>query len=125
MKRQHDPLENDPIWDLLRQSPARQAGPRFLDDTLRAARLAQPDPWWKKIALPLTFRVLASGVTAVALTFVLLHNPPQPVGRGAVIVTTQDSLEVLDEHLRTEAIEIAADNPADFTDAELVSLIAF
>ncbi|GAA5481603.1 hypothetical protein [Haloferula sargassicola] len=127
MKHDPDPIENDPIWDLLRQSPARQAGPRFVDDTLRAARLSQPEPWWKKVALPLGLGAFASAVTAVVLGVVLLNNPPQPTAPKVVEVAppASESLAVLDEFVRTEAVGIAADNPSEYTDAELVSLIAF
>ncbi|MBB5350141.1 hypothetical protein HNR46_000362 [Haloferula luteola] len=123
-----DPLENDPLWDLLRQSPARQAGPRLVDDTLRAARLAgQDDPWWKKIVIPVSLGTFASAATALIVGMLVLRNPSPQASQNLADRTPQayESFEFLDEYARSEAIEIVAENPADYTDAELVSLIAF
>ena len=127
MNRDHDSIENDPIWDLLRQSPVRGAGPRFVDDTLRAARLSGQDPWWKKIVLPVALGGFASAATAAIVAFVLIQQPAVDSGQPVAVTSAGEpaSLEVLDEFVRTEAVGIAAESPADFTDVELVSLIAF
>lgn len=120
---------DDPIWELLRQSPRRLAGPRFVDDTLRATRLASPPPlsWWHRLWLPLSLGGLATVVTAVFTLFIISQNPEPPsappiTGNQAPF---DESLAVLDDLVRTEVLSLAADHPANFTDAELVSLISY
>ncbi|MCU0797950.1 MAG: hypothetical protein MUF31_18670 [Akkermansiaceae bacterium] len=120
----HPDHDQDPVWELLRQSPAHRPGPRFVDDTLRAARLMDATPWWKKIALPLALGSLATAATAVVIGLMFLPSsstsPSQPG-----IVTAESPLDDLDELVITEAVHFAAENPGEFTDAELVSLIAY
>lgn len=118
--------DQDPIWDLLRQSTPRQAGPRFVDDTVRAARLAgTTEPWWKRLGLPLAFGSLATAATAVVVGFILVSHPA-PVAEPAVTqAPAEESLESLDDYVLNQAVSFAAENPGDFTDAELVSLISY
>jgi hypothetical protein len=122
MKHQHEP-DQDPIWELLRQSPAHRPGPRFVDDTLRAARLAESTPWWKKIALPLALGSLATAATAIVIGMVFIPSGPAP--QQPVTVSTASTLDDLDELVITQAVHYAAENPGEFTDVELVSLIAY
>jgi hypothetical protein len=122
MKLQHEP-DQDPIWELLRQSPAHRPGPRFVDDTLRAARLAESTPWWKKIALPLALGSLATAATAIVIGMVFIPSGPAP--HQPVTVSTASTLDDLDELVITQAVHYAAENPGEFTDVELVSLIAY
>ncbi|MGB1130583.1 MAG: hypothetical protein ACPG4K_11080, partial [Haloferula sp.] len=127
MKNEQDPIEKDPVWDLLRQAPRQEASPRFVDDVVRAARLAgQPQPWWKHFALPLSLGGLTAATAAVAIAFLVNQQPDAPAGPEIVVnppVQTDESLEVLEELLVAEALLVAAENPSEFTDAELVSLI--
>jgi hypothetical protein len=131
MKRDHDSnpdtWEKDPVWELLRQSPTVEARPSFTDDVVRAARLQPPtQPWWKRFALPLTVGGLTSAATA-AIAIVLVMQQPEVASPSVEIVSTDSSssLEALDDALRTEALLVAADYPADFSDADLVALIAY
>lgn len=125
-KSQHDP--NDPVWDLLRQVPRRDAGPRFVDDTVRAARLSTAaEPWWRRLWVPLSLGGLATAGTAALAVFLITQQPESPEAVPIVDVTppATESLDVLDDLARTEALSVAADYPAQFTDAELVSLITY
>ena len=123
MKQPHN-HDQDPLWELLRQSPAHRPGPRFVDDTVRAARLMESTPWWKKIALPLAFGSLATAATAVIVAVLLIPNdgPPQ---NAPLTAGNPSALDDLDDLVITQAVHFAAENPGEFTDAELVSLIAY
>ncbi len=130
MKREHDSTpdawEKDPVWDLLRQSPAAKPRPSFTDDVVRAARL-EPDllPWWKRFAMPLAVGGLSTAATA-AIAILLMIQQPATESPVVELATPEASyLEELDEALRTEALVVAAEHPSDFSDAELVSLIAY
>lgn len=119
---------NDPVWDLLRQAPRHQAGPRFVDDTLRAARLAKEDkPWWRQLWMPLSLGGLATAGTAAFAIFLMGQQPQAPATPPVADATPTHSsaLAELDDLMRTEALSVAAEFPAKFTDAELVSLIAY
>lgn len=129
MKRDHESnpeaWEKDPVWDLLRQSPSLEARPSFTDDVVRAARLEPaPQAWWKRFALPIAVGGLTTAATAVIAIALLIQQPA--IETPIVEVTPAESpLAALDEALRTEALLVAADHPADFSDAELVALIAY
>ncbi|BCX49291.1 hypothetical protein HAHE_31990 [Haloferula helveola] len=131
MKRDlsNEPLEKDPIWDLLRQSPRHEAGPRFADDVVRAARLSgTEDSWWKRLWVPLTVGGLATAATAAIAIFVVSQQsgttPTQP-DIVELPAEAADSFAALDEMVRTEALLVAAEHPSEFSDAELVSLITY
>lgn len=121
----HDP--NDPIWALLRQSPRPQAGPRFVDDTVRTARLAGGTvPWWRRLWVPLSLGGLATAGTAALAVFLISQQPDTPA-EAPVVQTppSSESLDLLDDLVRTEALRVAAEYPSEFTDAELVSLLVY
>lgn len=127
MNHEQDPIDQDPVWDLLRQAPTKEASPRFVDDVVRAARLAgQEKPWWKRFALPLSLGGLATAATAVVVAMVVMNNQPASVPPSEVVIApATESLEVLDDLVRSEALLVAAENPSQFSDAELVSLIVY
>jgi hypothetical protein len=128
--------EKDPVWNLLRQAPRVEARPSFADDVVRAARLEQPEePWWRRLRVPLALGSLGTAATAVVVALVMLNNPPADsqapsaplAGSDAAVpaIPAAESLESLDEMVRTEALLVAAEQPGDFSDAELVSLISY
>lgn len=119
-----DDLENDPLWDLLRESPAAEPSPWFVDDVVRAARL-QParKSWWERLRLPLAFGTLAAATAAVAL--VVLPGAPPAAAPTTVADQAADPapFAALEETLRTEVLVAAAEHPDSFSDAELVALL--
>lgn len=130
MKRDHDSnpeaWEKDPIWDLLRQSPSVEARPSFTDDVVRAARLEpKAQPWWKRFALPVAIGGLTTAATAAIAIILLVQQPSVEAPIVNVATPEASPLEALDEALRTEALLVAADYPDEFSDAELVALIAY
>lgn len=122
-----DSWEKDPVWDLLRQSPKAEARPSFANDVVRAARL-QPEarPWWKRFALPLAVGGLSTAATAALAVFLIVQQP-DAVDSPSIVENppAASSLEELDEIVRTEALLVAAENPSEFSDAELVALIGY
>lgn len=130
MKRDHDSnsdsLEKDPVWDLLRQSPSVEPRSSFTDNVVRAARLEpQPQPWWKRFALPMAVGGLTTAASAAIAILLLVQQPGDELPVVDNKAPEASSLEAMDEILRTEALVVAAENPADFSDAELVALITY
>lgn len=126
MNHDHDPIDRDPVWDLLRRAPRRDAGPRFVDDVVRAARVAQhEEPWWKRFRLPLAVGGLTTAATAAIAAALLLQAPPAPPAEVVTGPSSPESMAELDDYVRTEALIVAAENPSEYSDAELVSLISY
>ncbi len=121
-----EPWESDPVWQLLDQVPPATAGPRFLANTLRAARLAgQPSPWWKSLVWPAPFVGLAGATAAVVFSMMFSSGPtPDPTNRFAGVDSTQAE-ETIQDIAETEILMVAVDHLDDFSDTELVSLIGF
>lgn len=117
--------ENDAVWKLLDQAPPATASPRFVDDTVRAARLAgQPAPWWKRLLTPAPLAGLAAATAAVAITVLSLsHTAPAPAPQTAS--ADPAGFAEIQEIAETEALICAVDHLDDFSDVELVSLIGF
>lgn len=128
MKRTQDneAIENDPLWDVLRQSPTQEASPRFADDVLRAVRTA-PEPWWKRVWAPIAVVGLSTAATTAIATFMVSQMPTIPVGDPVVGYPSpaQQELADLEDMLHTEALLVASDDPSSFSDAELVALITY
>lgn len=123
----HDEFEKDPLWDLLRESPAFRPGARFATDVVRAARLNLPSkPWWTRALIPFAAGGALAGAAAVAMVAMSLESKPPP---GNEIAITQspagESLADIQEGVETEMLLAAADYLSDYSDDELVSLIGF
>lgn len=129
MNRKHlnhdDAWENDAVWKLLDQAPPASAGPRFVEQVVRAARLAgQPLPWWQRLFAPAPLAGLAAATAALAFSVVSWIGPaPQPhlptaQLHGSPAAEVQDLAESV-------TLIAAADQLDDFGDTELVSLIGF
>lgn len=123
-----DSWESDAVWKLLDQAAPRTAGPRFVDDTLRAARLAgQESPaWWRRLLVnpvAMTGAVAAAAALALAVVSLRQGDPAGPNGSGVGLNTPQDSFAEIQEVTETEALSAAVDQMDDFTDSELVCLI--
>lgn len=117
-----DSWESDAVWKLLDQAPAPKASARFVDDTLRAVRLAEDvKPWWSRLVSPFALTGLA-GATA-ALVISLVGPSPEPA-KGTVAFDTPQAVAIQDI-AETETLIAAADQLDNFSDRELVSLIGF
>lgn len=121
-------LNNDPIWDLLRQSPSVDASPAFADRVMRAVRMQEkPLSFWQKLwATPLWARSACGlGALAAAITFAVVLLP-DPVPTSTVAqANTADVFADLDEVASQEMLLAATDHLNEFSDTELVSLIGF
>ena len=120
-----DSWEHDAVWKLLDQAPPASPGPRFVDDTVRAARLAgQAEPWWKRLFSPAPLAGLTAATAALVFTVISLSTPtPGPDHRIAAFDSEQAA--VIQEIAETETLIAAVDHLDDFSDYELVSLIGF
>lgn len=117
--------ENDPVWKLLDQAPPATASPRFVNDTVRAARLAgQSAPWWKRLFTPAPLAGLAAATAAVAIAVIgLPGNTPDAASPSAL--ADSSGFAEIQEIAETETLISAVDQLDDFSDVELVSLIGF
>lgn len=127
----HKPLrtdeswENDAVWKLLDQAPPASAGPRFVDDTVRAARLAgQPESWWKRLLTPAPLAGLAATTAALTLAVLSLTGPASNPGATATSPDA-DQAAAIEDIAETETLIAAVDELDNFSDHELVSLIGF
>lgn len=117
--------EQDAVWKLLDQAPPASAGPRFVDDTVRAARLmSQPEAWWKRLFAPAPLAGLAGATAALVFAAVSLTGPaPETVSQTAAFDSEQAA--AIQEIAEAEMLMAAVDHLDDFSDNELVTLIGF
>jgi UDP-N-acetylglucosamine:LPS N-acetylglucosamine transferase len=124
-----DSLEKDPLWDLLRESPAPEVRPTFVTDTLRAARLAGQETWWSRFRLPVLTSSFGLSAAAAAVVCVLaLHTQhPDVIGHSVVVQQSKSpaSLTEVQDIIQTEALVAASDHLNEYSDAELASLAGF
>jgi hypothetical protein len=121
-----DSWESDAVWKLLDQVPAKAAGARFADDTVRAARLSDEiKPWWSRLFSPAPLAGFAAATAAVTFAVISLvgTTTPAPDTRTAVLDSPQ--AVVIQDIAETETLMVAVDQLDDFSDNELVSLIGF
>jgi hypothetical protein len=117
--------ENDAVWKLLDQSPAPAPSPRFVDDTVRAARLAGIAlPWWKCLGPHVGLTSLAGGAAVAALTIIFTLFQPTAPDISPVISHFENAAHIEDV-AETETLIAAMDHMDQFSDTELVSLIGF
>lgn len=134
MKATHEPqamnndeqdVSQDPVWDLLRQSPAVPVSPVFADRVMRAVRQAeaQPSPFWaRSYAVMGSVAAMAAALTIAAVMF-FLPEPAQTVVEHRP--EPADAFATLDEVASQEMLLAATDHLGEFSDTELVSLIGF
>lgn len=121
-----DSWESDAIWKLLDQAAPVTASPRFVDETVRAARLdAEVKPWWgRRFFSPAPLAGLA--VTAAAVTFTFLSMVgTSPESDPHLVDLDSSHAYAIQEFAETETLIAALDQLDDFSDHELVSLIGF
>lgn len=120
-----DSWENDAVWKLLDQAPPASAGPRFVDDTVRAARLAgHAKPWWKMVFSPIPLAGLAGATAALVFSVVSLTGPSAEPRIQTSALDTGHAAEIQDI-AETETLISAVDHLDQFSDNELVTLIGF
>jgi hypothetical protein len=120
-----DSWENDAVWKLLDQSPPAIAGPRFVTNTVRAARLmAQTIPWWQRCLSPRPLAGLAAATAAVVFSVLSWLGPAPESGTETAMLDSQQAAKIQDI-AETETLITAVDQLDDFSDTELVSLIGF
>ena len=144
--------QDDPVWDLLRQSSRPTPSAQFIDEAVKTARLEAQDGssvdnpasesiWWRQLFSWQTGLTVGGSVAAAAAAVVLLiiaindpapqssqsaSNPAATDPEGTHQPSSQSptgTLEILDDSVATETLSFAADHPDAFSDAELVSLI--
>lgn len=117
--------ESDPVWKLLNQAPPAAAGTRFLDDTVRAAKLLGPEkPWWSRIPVPAALAGLAGAAAAIAFSF-SIPGTDRTVATAPAVALDSPQAAVIQDIAETETLIAAADQLDDYSDNELVSLIGF
>lgn len=119
--------ESDAVWKLLDQAPPANASSRFVDDTVRAARLAVREPsWWRRLLFPGPLAGLTAATAALAFSAVALFGPHETKALNSE-VTLVNSPQAADiqEIAETETLIAAVDHLEDFSDTELVSMIGF
>ena len=130
--QREDLIEDDPVWSLLARSPSRSAGPRFVDDVVRRARLDGdgPLPWWSRWQSPVPAWAAAGIAAALVAGFFALRPPvdaPPVINQAALIeeAAEEERLAHLQEVLETEMLFAAVEHLDEFSDTELISLIGF
>jgi hypothetical protein len=117
--------ENDAVWKLLDEVAPITAGPRFVNETVRAMRLAVDEkPWWQRLFSPAPLAGLAAATAALAFAIVSLTGPMTVT---VAPVATQESSQAvaIQEIAETETLIAAVDHLDDFSDTELAILIGF
>jgi hypothetical protein len=119
-------LDQDPVWDLLRQSPSLRPGPNFAANVARAARLEEPArPWWFRLWIPASIGGVLAGSAALVAVVLTLQSTPKS-GDPVLVTTAPDSsLADLQENYETEVLLAASDHLADYSDEEIVAMIGF
>lgn len=117
--------ESDAVWQLLEQAPAPQASTRFVDDTVRLAKLAgEEKSWWSRLFSPAPLAGFAAATAAVAFALLSLLGPS--AGNDSKMAAVDHSQAAnIQEIAETETLIAAVDHLDDFSDTELVSLIGF
>lgn len=121
-----DSWESDAVWKLLDQAAPVTTRTRFIDDTVRAARLlGEVKPWWKRVLAPLPLAGIAGATAAMIFSTITLFSPT-PIS-PAIQSTAANSIQAanIQEIAETETLIVAADHLENFSDKELVSLIGF
>lgn len=120
-----DSWESDAVWKLLDQSPMKTAGARFVDDTVRAAKLsAEIKPWWSRLFAPAPLAGLAGASAALAIAVISFVGPTHTSSVQTVVLDSPQAVAIQDI-AETETLIAAVDQLDDFSDHELVSLIGF
>ncbi len=120
-----DSWESDAVWKLLEQSPMKTADARFVDDTVRAARLiGELKPWWSRLFSPASLAGLAGATAALAFAVISWVGPTSDSISPMAMLNSPQAFAI-EDIAETETLLAAVDHLEDFSDRELVSLIGF
>ena len=122
-KKPEPALEPDPVWDLIDKAPTQPASSHFARETVKLVRQREErESWWQKLLNP----VPLAGMTAATAAIALIIGISLPGGEGGNVAGFNgEKAEALQDALETEMLIAAADNPAEFSDQELVYLLGF
>ena len=120
-------LESDAIWNTLAEATDLEPSPAFLQNTLRRVRLeADSRPWWKSLTPRRVWTASFAALgTAPAVVALMISSPsdPTPVERATSVETAPSQWTELEDALASEVLTEAAENPAMFSDQEIVALL--
>ena len=93
-----DSWEDDAVWKLLDHASPASAGPRFVDNTVRAARLeGRAKPWWKRALSPVPLAGLAGATTALVFSASSWFGPtPAAVDPTTTVLDSPQAAEIQD-----------------------------
>lgn len=122
-KKPETPLESDPVWDLVDKAPTQPASSHFARSTVQLIRNQQErQAWWKNLFAPMPIAGLAAAAAAITLMVSISFTKDQP---SSVASYNSEEAVAIQEIVEAEMLIVAADNPAEFSDQELVALIGF
>ncbi len=128
-KQPETPLEPHPVWDLVDKAPTQPASAHFAIKTVQLVRAydQRQSLWQRLMARPTTS---VTGLLAAAAAIALVIGINFPGEKPDTLVDShagfvKDKAAAIQEALETEMLIAAADNPANFSDQELVYLIGF
>lgn len=119
-----DSWESDAVWKLLDQVKPPAASPRFVQDTVRAAKLmTDEEPLWKRWFVPASVGGLLAVSAAITIAVIQFDTASVSIPEVAEHVPVSETFAAIQDAAETEALLGAADHLDDFSDNELVSLI--
>jgi hypothetical protein len=118
--------ESDSVWKLLDDAATPKASPRFVDNTLRAARsTTQQDAWWKSwksLFAPAPLAGLGTAAALAALTIAFFPESPSspnaPLSQDAMLSAETETIEI-------EDLIASVDEIDELSDSELIALIGY
>ncbi|MDH4445374.1 MAG: hypothetical protein QE267_09625 [Akkermansiaceae bacterium] len=120
-----DSWESDAVWKLLDQAPTVTPSARFIDNTVRAARLSHDvRPWWSRLLSPAPLAGLATATAALTFAVMSLSGPSATSQTRVTKVESAQAVAIQDI-ADAETLSAAVDHMDKFSDNELVSLIGF
>jgi hypothetical protein len=122
-----DPCESDAVWQLLDRVPPAAAGTRFVEDTVRMARLTvEIKPWWHRLLAPLpVVGITAAGAAVIFALTLISQVGPEKISSPQLAALDSPQAAAIQDIAETETLLAAVDQLDDFSDNDLVGLIGF
>ena len=119
--------ENDPLWQLLKESPHLEAGPFFSRNVMREIRAleAEKPSLWQKIrrARAAWTTTCAIGLAATAALILSLNLSPRSPESTTLAASPSVASTALETYLDEELLRVAADEPSLFSDDEVIAML--